>query len=280
MKGAVHLAFPCGRCLSCRLNQSTDLASRMMGEIRYHCKNSFVTFTYNDDHLPEGSNLVKRDLQLMLKRIRKRISVGKAGVPADHKFRYVISGEYGTKNGRPHYHGIFFGLGPDFLKEFERGWTDKKGQIGFVSAYNVNRETCNYVAKYTTKKLLGESASWYKEAGVMPEFMICSRKPFGIGYQFADQFGHEFSSRGFLYSERGTKLRIPRFFKNRVTAINPIAAQRMSDLTDDYLRKKNFDAREQIVRFGYAKMDGMKLLAEEAAKNNSKGKESLKRRKL
>lgn len=270
MKGAVHQSFPCGRCLSCRLNHSSDWANRLMAEKLYHEKSCFVTLTYNDEHLPAGSNLCYRDVQLFLKRLRKNTGL---------KIRFFLSGEYGTKNGRPHYHGIFFGIGVESVAEFVRAWSDKRGSIGYVSSYNVTRETCNYVAKYTTKKLMGEAASWYKEAGVVPEGSLSSRRP-GIGYRFACDFGHEFSARGYLFSQRGTRQRIPRYYKSVVTRINPLASERLASLTDEYLQKKNSDSREKIVRFGYAKVDGLKLLAEEAAKNNSKGKESLRRRKL
>lgn len=274
MKGAVHLSFPCGRCLSCRLNHASDWANRIMGELRYHEKSSFVTLTYNDEHLPEGSNLCYRHCQLFFKKLRKACGI---------KIRFFLSGEYGTKNGRPHYHAIIFGLGPSDIRLFEDAWTGGKEEVsgsrGFVSAFPVSHEAAKYVAKYTTKKLLGESASWYKEAGVVPEKSLSSRRP-GIGANFVCEFGHEFSARGYLYSDRGTKQRIPRYYKKRLLDINPLASERLSSLTDDYLLKKNSDSREQIVRFGYAKVDGMKLLAEEAAKNNSKGKESLKRRKL
>lgn len=287
MKGAVHQSFPCGRCLSCRLNNAGDLAIRMMGELLYHRRASFVTLTYNEEHLPEGWNLDYPQVQLFLKRLRKILMVpydyqyvkGFIGPRYKFPFRYVITGEYGTKNGRPHYHGIFFGVGPERVKDIEAAWSDDAGPIGYVSAFNVTRETCNYVAKYTTKKLMGEASSWYKEAGVVPEKMLSSRRP-GIGANFACDYGHEFSARGYLFTHRGNKQRIPRYYKNRIVGINPLAAQRLSDLTDSYLLKKNFDAREKIVRFGYAKVDGMKLLAEEAAKNNARGKESLKRRKL
>ena len=68
-------------------------------EASLYSVNSFVTLTYDDEHLPGDQCLDHRDFQLFMKRLRKRF-------PS----RFFMCGEYGGLNGRPHYHSILFGV--------------------------------------------------------------------------------------------------------------------------------------------------------------------------
>lgn len=191
------IPFPCGQCLACRINKRRVWTLRLMLEGYYHEKAAFVTLTYCDDMLvysPDGlSILCKQDLQLWFKRLRKRFS--------DRQIRYYAAGEYGTRNKRPHYHVLLFGIGPDELDpQFflyggksggEKGlekrstplsetWTiriDKKTyQLGLVHVGEVTRQSIQYVAGYVTKKFTK------KGDGYVPEFSLMSRRP-GIGSQ-------------------------------------------------------------------------------------------------
>lgn len=92
---------PCGKCLECRIQHARDWADRCVIEAKQYKYNYFVTLTYDDAHLPERNSLNPKDLQLFLKRLRKRFK----GV----KIRFLASGEYGS-SFRPHYHLILFNL--------------------------------------------------------------------------------------------------------------------------------------------------------------------------
>ena len=119
---------PCGQCHGCRLERSRQWALRCVHEAQLHDQSSFITLTYDDEHLPEGATLVKRDFQLFMKRLRKALH--------PIKIRYFMCGEYGENAfqgtfsqdkrrratqekhlqqykisalGRPHYHAIIFG---------------------------------------------------------------------------------------------------------------------------------------------------------------------------
>lgn len=59
----------------------------MMEQDRHVCT-SFVTLTYDEEHLPPDGSLRKRDLQLYLKRLRRRLP-----------FRFFAAGEYGERGG-------------------------------------------------------------------------------------------------------------------------------------------------------------------------------------
>ena len=100
------IPFPCGQCLACRINRRRVWTNRLLLESLDHEHNSFITLTYADEFLPISPTkpvptLCKRDAQLFLKRLRKRLTF---------PIRYYLCGEYGGLNGRPHYHAILFGF--------------------------------------------------------------------------------------------------------------------------------------------------------------------------
>ena len=187
-----------------------------MHEAQMHEDNSFITLTYNDEHLPKDKSLHKEDLQKFFKRLRKR------GI----KFKYYACGEYGDENFRPHMHIIIFGYSfPD-----KTPWKIDKGNILYRSKFleevwtagysligDCTFETCAYVARYVMKKRKGEpderdpitgktNEEYYlradEETGemfrVLPEFCIMSRGSgkktdptlwrYGIGRAWYEQF--------------------------------------------------------------------------------------------
>lgn len=190
---------PCGRCLACRLAKAAEWANRCMLELKYHDTACFVTLTYDDDHVKNGCytdpdtgelsfsrTLVKRDLQKFWKRLRKKYP--------ERNIRYYACGEYGESTQRPHYHAIIFGWKPDDLIPWSR---NEKGdplylskelyeiwQNGNVLVGDVNYATCNYVARYVTKKVYStDSDEQYIMQGRIPPFTSMSLKP-AIGRQW------------------------------------------------------------------------------------------------
>ena len=70
---SLPVLIPCGQCVGCRLERSRQWAMRCMDEAQMHKENSFITLTYDNAHLPEDGQLIKRDLQLFFKRLRKDV---------------------------------------------------------------------------------------------------------------------------------------------------------------------------------------------------------------
>lgn len=182
MAGAIP--FGCGQCLPCRINRRRQWMWRQYLEGLCHAENSFVTLTYDDEHLPDKGVLVPRDLQLFLKSLRKCIS------PV--RVRYFAVGEYGEDNKRPHYHLSLFGVcGDTFINGkpvaeygYVRGklcvvggWIHECWSRGFVDVREFNHLTAQYVAGYTVKKL----TDWKNgQVFAVPEFARMSNRP-GIG---------------------------------------------------------------------------------------------------
>lgn len=88
-----NITLPCGQCIGCRLEKSRQWAVRCMHEARMHKRNTFLTLTYDDDHLPDrywtgaryttgrnagnkiyAGNLRYPDVQKFFKRLRKAIA--------------------------------------------------------------------------------------------------------------------------------------------------------------------------------------------------------------
>lgn len=177
------LSFGCGQCMPCKLNRRRVWTHRIMLEATKHGQNSFVTLTYNDEHLPKGGSLAPKDTQDWLKRLRKAV------FPV--RLRYYLVGEYGDDSLRPHYHVALFGLGVDATKIVEETWG-----LGHVVVGTLTPESAQYVAGYVTKKLTNKDLSG---RGLHPQFTRMSLKP-GIGAMAMDDV------KDVLESEYGQKI--------------------------------------------------------------------------
>ncbi|AXH74346.1 MAG: replication initiator protein [Microviridae sp.] len=195
----VSLKIPCGYCIGCRLERARQWSVRCMHEKRMHEHSTFLTLTYDNEHLPRGGTLVKRDLQLFMKRLRKSKGEG---------VRFYACGEYGDFNGRPHYHLLLFNClfgDRKFLKENKRGdklfcseEVRKLWPVGHNWLGEVTTESANYVARYILKKVTGKKADEHYAVidahGEVydrePEFTVMSRRP-GIGAGYYEKYGSE-----------------------------------------------------------------------------------------
>lgn len=129
----------CGKCLPCLMSKRNDWCFRLEQEFKWSKKGAmFLTLTYDQKHLPSDLSVSKRDLQLFMKRLRKR--------DKSNSLRYYAVGEYGSKFGRPHYHVLLFGACEGDVR---LAWVDSKSQpIGAVHVGKVTSASVAYVTKY------------------------------------------------------------------------------------------------------------------------------------
>lgn len=157
-----------------------------MLEANLHTDNSFVTLTYDDEHLPPGGTLDPTHVQLFIKRFRKALE------PV--KIRYYLVGEYGDQSDRPHYHVALFGY-PSCLKGItnpNRGGyccsvcDGVRAVWGHGNIYSggLSHASASYIAGYVTKKLTDPNDP--ELGGRYPEFSRQSTRP-GIGADFMDE---------------------------------------------------------------------------------------------
>lgn len=242
------LDLPCGRCVGCRLERSRQWAIRIMHEASLHEANSFITLTYNDDHLPGDSSLHHKHFQDFIKRYRKRI------LPL--KLRYYVAGEYGDDRSRPHFHACIFGHCPTDLRL--HGKSDSGQYIytsvfltslwpfGYSSVGELTFESAAYVARYVMKKISGPSAGLHyavldpetgELVGRRPEYCRMSLKP-GIGADWFRKFKSDVYPQDHVFS-RGRPAKPPRYYDKLLGRSDP-------DMLEDIQSSRVEKARERF----------------------------------
>ncbi|UDN67885.1 replication initiator protein [robinz microvirus RP_171] len=157
----------------------------------------FFTLTYDNEHLPSGEELSKRDIQLFIKRLRKR----------NQGIRYFAIGEYGTEFGRPHYHAVIFNLID--LDLVTLSWADNHGRpIGHVTGSRATLGRIRYMVEYM--------ALPQKENGKQKAFRLMSRNP-GIGHNYIQKWKafHKARSDSVVFNF-STPCAMPRYYKDKI----------------------------------------------------------------
>lgn len=209
--------------MGCRLSRSQDWATRIHHEAQLHERSSFVTLTFRDADLPADYSVSVRDVQLFMKRLRKSV----------HAVRYFACGEYGDRNGRPHYHLIIFGhdfpdrvpwrrTGSGFVIDrsasLERLWPHGHCEVGTVT-----HQSAAYVARYCTKKVTGDLAAEHytrvhpmtgQVVQVKPEFIVMSSRP-GIGAAWFDEFAGDAFPSDFVVVD-GRRSPVPKYYAKKL----------------------------------------------------------------
>lgn len=215
----VPMEVACGQCIGCRLESAKQWATRCMHEKRLHRESAFLTLTYSDRYLPADGSLVKRDLQLFMKRLRRRKGDG---------IRFFACGEYGEETKRPHYHVLL--LSTSF--QDKRRWKSSNGTNElYVSAElkdiwsmgdhyigDVTDKSCAYVARYCTKVVKGELAERHY-MGREREFIVMSRRP-GIGMEWYMKYGRE----SYMHDNcivNGNVSKLPKYYDTKFECFDP-----------------------------------------------------------
>nr|QJB20565.1 MAG: replication initiator protein [Microvirus sp.] len=230
------LNLPCGRCVGCRLERSRQWAVRCVHESKSHEANSFITLTYDDDHLPSDRSLNYEHFQRFIKRLRKR-----------HKVRFYMCGEYGDEFDRPHFHACIFGYdfaGDRVVWKRNNGFTLFRSQelealwpYGFTTVAEFNFETAAYTARYIMKKITGDLAEDHyryvdPDTGEIfdrvPEFNRMSLKP-GIGGHFYDRFSSDIFPHDYVVVN-GVRAKPPRYYDKML--------KRFDEETFDFIKEE------------------------------------------
>lgn len=213
--------LPCGQCLECRLNYAREWAVRCVHEAQMYENNSFITLTYDDEHL-KSPKLQYRDFQLFMKRLRFAYPNSQIGC--------FVTGEYGEKNKRPHWHAILFNWSPpdqEFLRSNERGdrifkspvldrlWGNndpikKPNEVGSVTF-----ESAGYCARYAAKKLVHGNDCDH-------EWHPISKKSskHAIGKKWLEKFWPDVFNYGYIIIN-GEKISVPRYYEKWLQKNHP-----------------------------------------------------------
>lgn len=221
------LLIPCGTCYGCRMEYAQLWSIRCQHEAALYDRNLFVTLTYDDAHLKWHRSLEVRDVQLFLKRLRRRFD-GHLSLPERSgaaPIRYFAAGEYGAETDRPHWHLLLFNLNlPDYDGRARAHGLDSLSDLWPHGGHEVDQFTpgrAAYVAGYASKKVAGRIARRLKyevmhpETGEIferrPEFSTKSLKP-GLGMWYFHRYRRDFQ-HGYIPLRGGQKLRLPRLYR-------------------------------------------------------------------
>lgn len=229
---------PCGKCIECALQYSNVWAYRCSLEARQYEDNCFITLTYNEDNLPVGASLKKRDFQLFFKRLRKKLWSRFA-----IKVRYFGCGEYGAKRERPHGHFIIFNFFPDDVFKFRVGnkiilrskLIEECWDKGFVTVERPEFNTFKYASLYLQKGIYGK----YKDKE--KPFLMMSTRP---------MIGANAISRAVFISDKiyidGHYIKTPRAFLRKLEELFPDEVEQLKQNRTRFLSNCRPEVAEDV----------------------------------
>lgn len=250
-KTGAEYRVACGKCLCCRAAKSKQWTIRLKHEQAYWDREGFLTLTYDDDHLPDGGRLVKRDLVKFFKRLRRLIE--------PRKIRYFACGEYGSQTFRPHYHAIIFGLDSRDLPIIAKAW----GLSDRISIDPVFPGAIAYVCGYVRKKIALQYII-YRDRDLPFPFQLQSQ---GLGLRWALDNKDLLIANGLTY--QGKSLGLPRYY------IDKLDLSCDSYYSDLVARLDDYD--KDLLDRGFTTDDFYRLNVEAGIQRgiNARGKEAL-----
>ncbi len=264
-EGKSQMEVACGQCLGCRLDRSRVWAMRISHEAslyQHSNGNSFITLTYDNEHVPQDGSLDKTHFQKFMKRLRKSTA---------QKIKFYHCGEYGNQCkhgidltrtlcplcnlGRPHYHACLFNKEFSDLTPYEtqgditRTTSPELEQIwgkGVVDVGKLEFQSAAYVARYIMKKITGEPAKDHYQninpygeiIKVEPEYSTMSN---GIGRDWYEKYKDDcFPSDETPVPGQGVIPKVPRYYADLLKESDPQMHDRVKAIRQTY-RNENME---------------------------------------
>lgn len=245
-----RILVPCSKCVSCIEAKRSHWTIRLKEELKVSTSALFLTLTYNDENIVVNDNdqgvLLKRDIQLFLKRLRRKFDYAKK----KYKIRYFVIGEYGTQTQRPHYHMILFNV-----PLHQEGYIVASWEKGWIHFGTVEMASIHYCTGYLLQ--INEDIENRPKA-----FALMSK---GLGKNYLNRMGDYHSeTQNFQYTFfDGVKQPLPRYYKDKIFSSadkerNNLKVQILSDKAEnDLLRSlsgkvKNPEQTVQLRTISYA----------------------------
>lgn len=140
---------PCRKCPLCMANYRKDWLGRCIAEKQDAVDAHMITLTYGADpdgrkNHPHSQILMYRDVQLFLKKLRKRNK---------YPLRYFIAGEFGSLKGRAHWHMIaYWQSDRNPARDLGQRINIPEWPHGYVQFDELTDGSIKYVLKYVTKQ--------------------------------------------------------------------------------------------------------------------------------
>lgn len=254
-------AIPCGKCIECRLEYARQWAIRCVHEAKMHEENSFITLTYDDQHL-ESTKLIYKHFQDFMKNLRHTTS---------NKISYFVTGEYGDKRKRPHWHALVFNWRPtDLIHKYtnERGdrvYSSERLSLlwgrGIAECGSVTFESAGYCARYAAKKLV------HGKDDAHP-FQPISKKSSGraIGRSWLEKYYKDAFNHGEIIilgkNKEVHKCGIPRYYEKWLQKHKPeewlcYMQNKKEERIKQYSAKAEKERKEQMIEINRVRDQGL-----------------------
>lgn len=246
------IPIPCGHCFACRRDKIRMWQDRLCFEA-VGKPSTFLTLTYDDNHMPKDKSVHLEDWQRFHDRLRHV-----KGVP---KYKYFVTSEYGSVNYRPHMHVCLINFDWqrfELYSAIDHAWEQK----GFFSCSSLSPGRIRYTLKYMSKELSGDYKNDYELLGLKPLFHTMSK---GIG---RDWFFRNIESirehKGYFLDG---KLRpLPRYWKDLLLASEDLSNhdflkqfQKWFDRASDVTSQKNWNSYKVPLFDEYELSDEVRL---------------------
>jgi len=209
--GTQKVPVPCGKCPACKIRRVNQWVFRLMQEEKRAVTSYFVTLTYDTSTVPISKHgfmtLRKKDVQDFMKRLRKL-----EGYALDPPIKYYAAGEYGTNNGRPHYHLILMNVRD--VKNIAKAWELSGNSIGIVHVGSVSGPSIAYTCKYIDKAGIVKRHARDDRA---KEFSLMSKgigstyiTPESMAYHKADL------TRMYVTNPGGIRVSMPKYYRDKM----------------------------------------------------------------
>lgn len=257
-----YINVPCGKCEECLKSRARGWAFRILKEAEQYENNYFITFTYDDEHLPVkpifnmqtgefktyASTLIKSEISDFNKKLKTYLK--RKGFKSD--FRFYGIGEYGDNTHRAHYHVIYFNLDlPNDLQfyKYDNGniyftseFLNSIWNRGFVVVGALDIGSACYVARYCDKKQQRSDAEKFiiSSYEIQPEFSVMSRRP-GIGSYYLDKIEDNIKNGVYTLSCRGNDFSIPIYYSKKLKEIMDPNDLVYYEMRNNMLIKNNFN---------------------------------------
>lgn len=242
--------IPCGKCISCRLENARQTAVRCVHEASMYENNSFITLTYSEENL-KSEKLQYLDFQKFTKDLRTKLfqdllnkifpnqpqklqrslwntfsKERKKELYEPIRISIYVAGEYGDKKKRPHWHALLFNWRPnDLVLKYT---SDRGDQIysstildslwphGISELGSITFESAGYCARYASKKLAhGKDGTHNYE----PISKRSSKN--AIGKKWIEKFWPDVFNHGYIVLPNGTTCGIPRYYEKWLKRYKP-----------------------------------------------------------
>jgi hypothetical protein len=213
-----------------------------------HENNIFLTLTYDQENL-KSDRLIYKDFQLFMKKLRRN-------TPKDYDSKhthipFMVTGEYGEKTKRPHWHALLFNYKP---KDAKHLYTTKHGEKVFDSVLlsklwgkgklefgSVTIDSAGYVARYAAKKLAHGKD---QDHDYHPIHKTSSRR--AIGRTWIEKYYKHTFENGFIVLPNGQTTKIPRYYVDWCKVHKPeIYTEYVTGRREEIIDKAKMKARKE-----------------------------------